>query len=71
MFKRPNEKYEYPLTQSQEIGWDICPQLNTGKRMYKKSCDITRYGDEYFSLKGLSPFATKSINKGEATSIAK
>ena len=71
LFKRPNEKYKFPLTQSQEIGWDICPQLNTGKRRAKKTCDVTRYADEYYSLKGVSPFATKSISKGEATSIAK
>ena len=39
--------------------------------MAKKTCDVTRYADEYFNLKGVSPFATKSISKGEATSIAK
>ena len=71
LFKRPNEKYNFPLTQSQEIGWDVCPNLNTGKRMARKTCDVTRYADEYFALKGVSPFATKSISKGEATSIAK
>ena len=32
LFKRPNEKYSFPLTQSQEIGWDVCQNLNTGKR---------------------------------------
>ena len=71
LFKRPNEKYKFPLTQSQEIGWDECPFLNTGKRMTRKTCDVTRYADEYYTLKGISPFATKSISKGEATSIAK
>ena len=71
LFKRPNEKYKFPLTQSQEIGWDECPYLNNGKRMTKKTCDVTRYADEYYTLKGVSPFATKSISKGEATSIAK
>ena len=71
LFKRPNEKYQFPLTQSQEIGWDVCPNLNTGKRMSKKTCDVTRYADEYYSFKKVSPFATKSINKGEVTSIAK
>ena len=71
LFKRPNEKYSFPLTQSQEIGWDVCPNLNTGKRRAKKSCIETRYADEYYSLKGRSPFATKSINKGEVTEVAK
>ena len=71
LFKRPNEKYKFPLTQSQEIGWDECPYLNIGKRMTRKTCDVTRYADEYYTLKGVSPFATKSISKGEATSIAK
>ena len=70
-FKRPDEKYEFPLTQSQEIGWDVCNNLNTGKRRAKKTCDVTRYADEYFALKGRSPFATKSINKGEVTEVAK
>ena len=71
LFKRPNEKYQFPLTQSQEIGWDICPNLNTGKRRYKKTCDVTRYADDYYTLKGVNPFVTKSISKGEATEIAK
>ena len=71
LFKTPSEKYKFPLTQSQEIGWDVCPYLNTGKRMAKKTCDVTRYADEYYSFQGVSPFATKSISKGEATSIAK
>ena len=39
--------------------------------MAKKTCDVTRYADEYYSFQGVSPFATKSISKGEATSIAK
>ena len=71
LFKRPNEKYKFPLTQSQEIGWDVCPYLNTGKRIAKKTCDVTKYADEYFAMKGVSPFATKSISKGEAIDIAK
>ena len=71
LFKRPNEKYQFPLTQSQEIGWDICPNLNTGIRRYKKTCDVTRYADDYYTLKGVNPFVTKSISKGEATEIAK
>ena len=70
-FKRPNEKYSYPITQSQEIGWDVCPELNTGKRRAKKTCDVTKYADEYYALKGRSAFATKSINKGEVTEVAK
>ena len=70
-FKRPNEKYNFPMTQAQEIGWDVCQNLNTGKRRAKKTCDVTRYADEYFALKGISPFATKSISKGEVTEVAK
>ena len=70
-FKTPNEKYPYPITQSQEIGWDVCKDLNTGVRRAKKTSDVTRYADEYYSLKGRSPFATKSINKGEVTEVAK
>ena len=71
LFKRPNEKYNFPLTQAQEIGWDVCPNLNTGKRRAKKTCFETKYADEYFLFNGRSPFATKSINKGEVTEIAK
>ena len=71
LFKKPNEKYSYPITQSQEIGWDVCQNLNTGKRRTKKTCPETKYADEYCSLKGRSPFATKSISKGEVTEVAK
>ena len=65
LFKRPNEKYNYPLTQAQEIGWDDCKFLNTNPRRAKKTCDVTKYADEYCSLKGRSPFATKEINKDQ------
>ena len=49
LIKKPSEKYSYPITQTQEIGWDLCQNLNTGKRKAKNTCPETKYADEYIA----------------------
>lgn len=59
-FKTPYEKYVSPLTSSQEFGWDRSQYLNLYMKKHpKNSCDVTRYADEYQSLKGQSPYSNK------------
>jgi hypothetical protein len=59
-FKCPNEKYPNPLTSSQEFGWDAGEKLNKIKFNHPKlGCDVTKYADEYYALKGRSPYASK------------
>lgn len=60
-FKTPCDKYVTPLTSSHELGWDKSDYLNRHMKKHpKNSCDVTRYADEYQSLKGQSPYASKS-----------
>lgn len=59
-FNVPNRKYKMPLTSSQEIGWTNPVGLNSNFRSFSKNnCDVTKYADEYFALKGRSPYANK------------
>jgi hypothetical protein len=64
-FDVPNQKYFNPLTSSQEIGWEKFDGLNYHFRNHPKyRCDVTDYANEYFALKGRSPFASKDpMNK--------
>ena len=67
LFKKPNERYEHPVLQSHEYGWDYCPFLNSGMRRSKYSSDVTKYATEYFKLNNESPFTSikKSKLSGE------
>ena len=60
--KNPNEKYKWPMTHSQEIGWDIKEKgLNTNPRMAKTTSDVVKYADYYYAMNGKSPYATKDM----------
>lgn len=60
-FKIPSEKYVYPLTSSHDFGWTKGEKLNKNQRRCPKiGCDVTKYADEYYALKGRSPYATKN-----------
>ena len=60
--KSPNEKYRWPMTHAQEIGWDVAEGgLNTNPRMAKNTCDVVKYADYYYAMNGKSPYATKEI----------
>ena len=57
--KAPTEKYDAPLTTSQEIGWHSVPLMPGRKRFGTKQCEITAYADAYSSAMGKNPFARK------------
>lgn len=59
-FKVPNAKYDHPLTSSQELGWDSSDMLNRSPRRGRIGCDVSRYADEYYALKGRSPYASRN-----------
>lgn len=65
LFLTPVDKYPYPLTSSQEIGWDAPTGLNTNKRNSKIGCDVTSYANEYVKLNGISPYSKKEPKKEE------
>jgi hypothetical protein len=65
-FKIPSEKYYYPLTSSHEFGWESGENLNKQARHPKFTCDVTAYANEYYALKGRSPYASKDpVKKNE------
>ena len=65
-FKTPSEKYIFPLTSSQEFGWDRRDYLNwKTKKHPKHTCDVTKYADDYQLLNAQSPFANKAAIKKE------
>ena len=57
-FKPPQEKYDLPMTSSQEIGWATRMLMPRNPMFHKprNSCDITRYADAYYADKGVTPF---------------
>ena len=66
LFDTPNQKYKWPMTHAQEIGWDGAEGLNTNPRMPKGTCDVTRYANDYAKLNnGRSPYATKEISNSK------
>ena len=63
LFEIPSQKYKWPMTQAQEIGWDLTDELNKNPRIHKSTCDVTRYANDYAKLNnGRSPYATKEIS---------
>ena len=65
LFKIPSERFDYPVTRSMEYGWETCKYLNSGKRKGRKTCDVVKYADEYYSMKGQSPYSNKIFDKIE------
>ncbi len=48
------------MTSSQELGWFHNSHLNKGLSHHPKlSCTETKYANEYYALKGRSPFSSK------------
>mmetsp|Transcript_41932 Transcript_41932/g.102827 ORF Transcript_41932/g.102827 Transcript_41932/m.102827 type:complete len:147 (+) Transcript_41932:105-545(+) len=57
--KVPTEKYEEPMTTSQEIGWYSKPLMPNRKKLGIKSCEITEYANAYSMAMGRNPFARR------------
>ena len=57
----PKKKYPYPMTSSQEIGWDNDKLFNAHKPKYsfnRVQKDETSYAVEFIQAMHISPFAT-------------
>ena len=57
----PKKKYPYPMTSSQEIGWDNDKLFNAHRPKYHfsiKQQEETNYAVEFISSMHISPFAT-------------
>ena len=60
----PKQKYNFPMTQNQEIGWmnDEDDNFNKFKPKYqfnKKNCPETKYASDYVTMTKKSPYAQK------------
>lgn len=61
-FSRPQMRYSNPVTSSHELGWFQDNQLNKGLKHHPKlSCFETKYANDYYAMKGRSPYASKTI----------
>ena len=61
----PRQKYSFPQTSNQDIGWDVSPSLTTKQHdsewnQRKGTSHITRFADEYVRLKAINPFKVKN-----------
>uniref|UniRef100_A0A7S0MTP8 Protein FAM183A n=1 Tax=Cryptomonas curvata TaxID=233186 RepID=A0A7S0MTP8_9CRYP len=55
----PKEKYPEPITSSHEIGWYSRPLMPNRKKFAVKNCEVTVYANDYITMMGRSPYATK------------
>ena len=58
----PKKKYPYPMTASQEIGWDMDSQYNDHAPKYtfnRKLYDETKYANNYVTSFHVSPFVSR------------
>ena len=65
--KLPQEKFDFPVTRSQEIGWMHNQAWSNGRDRIssawyrgKGTTDVTQFADAYCTMSGCSPFADKS-----------
>ena len=55
----PKQKFSYPQTEAQEIGWDMDVEYATHvtkNPIGKKNCPETQYADNFIIFQGRSPF---------------
>lgn len=59
----PSERFELPMTSSQEVGWVHKPLVppNPMFKHPRDSCDITKYADAYYEMVGTTPFSRKNV----------
>ena len=58
--KSPKDKYPYPMTESQELGWHKGLLGFNKKFSYPRSqCIETKYADNYISMLQTSPYASQ------------
>lgn len=57
----PKDKYEYPITSAQEIGWYSKPLVNNSKwERPLSSTPISQYADNYYVTMKINPFKIAS-----------
>jgi len=54
----PKQKFPFPATANQEVGWYLDAKHLPAKHT-KKSCSETKYANDYFSMTGSSPYSKK------------
>ncbi len=56
----PKQKFSYPMTAAQEIGWDMDTEYRNHvpkDAKNKNMCPETKYADNFVTFQGRSPFA--------------
>lgn len=61
----PRQKYAFPQTSSQEIGWETTPQItsqnkNSQWNQMRSTNHITQFADEYVKLRAINPFKVRN-----------
>lgn len=63
----PKQKFKYPMTSAQEVGWDMDIEQRTYEPKYgvsKTMCDETKYAENFVTFQGRSPFAQIRADAG-------
>ena len=71
----PKQKFSYPMTAAQEIGWAMDTEYKhhvPKEAKNKNMCPETKYADNFVTFQGRSPFATvKPAAAAAATAVKK
>ena len=64
----PNEKYDMPMTSSQEVGFRYKPFVPVNPMFHKPrgSCEITRYADAYYHTTGSRPSIAEPPSRSQS-----
>ena len=60
--QKPKQKFAYPVTSAQELGWDMDTEFDVNRPKYKFNkalCAETSYANSYVTMSGVSPYAAK------------
>jgi len=59
----PSERFELPMTSSQEVGWVYKPLVPANPMFQhpRDACEITKYADSYYEMVGTTPFTRKKV----------
>ena len=64
--KSPKQKYPYPVTSSQELGWEPALPGLTKKFCHPRTqCIETKYADNYINMSHSSPYASQQKAKAK------
>lgn len=53
----PLDKYDFPATASQEIGWYHANAKREKYNHFSTKCEETKYAESYYAMAGTSPYA--------------